>query len=55
MHGGDEKCIQNILSKNLKGRDYMEDLSIDGKIILAWILRWEGVDWHRIGTSSGLL
>jgi hypothetical protein len=34
-------------SENLKGRDYLEDLGIDGKIILEWILGgigWEGVD-----------
>jgi hypothetical protein len=23
---------------NLKGRDYMEDLGIDGRIILEWII-----------------
>jgi hypothetical protein len=26
-------------SKNLRGRDYTEDLGADGKIILEWILR----------------
>jgi hypothetical protein len=30
MHRRDEKCIQ----KNLKGIDHMEDLGIDGRIIL---------------------
>jgi hypothetical protein len=29
----DEKCIQD-----LKGRDHSEDLSVDRKIILEWIL-----------------
>jgi hypothetical protein len=28
----------NILSENLKGRDLAEDVGIDGKIILEWIL-----------------
>jgi hypothetical protein len=34
--------------EDLKGRDHLEDLSIDRRIILEWILteiEWEGVDW----------
>jgi hypothetical protein len=27
-----------FLSKNVKGRDYTEGLSIDGRIILEWML-----------------
>jgi hypothetical protein len=36
--------------ENLKGRDHLEDLSIDGKLILEWILgkQWEGVDWMHL-------
>jgi hypothetical protein len=30
-HGRDEKCIQNFV-RNLKGRDHLEDLDIDGRI-----------------------
>jgi hypothetical protein len=29
-------------SENLKGRDHSEDLGIDGKIILEWILGKQG-------------
>jgi hypothetical protein len=29
-------------SENLKGRDYMEDLGVYGKIILEWILGKQG-------------
>jgi hypothetical protein len=36
---GDERNAYNILVENLKGRDHMEDLGVDGKIILEWILR----------------
>jgi hypothetical protein len=28
-----------FLSENLKRRDHAEDLSVDGKIILDWIVR----------------
>jgi hypothetical protein len=28
-----------LWSKNVKGRDHFEELGIDGKIILEWILR----------------
>jgi len=37
MHGRDEKCIQELWLENQKGRD-SEDVGIDGKIILEWIL-----------------
>jgi len=37
-HWRDEKCIQNFGQKNLKGRDYLQDLVIDGRIILEEIL-----------------
>jgi hypothetical protein len=35
----------------LKGRDALEDLGVDGKITLAWILGkigWEGADWMHL-------
>jgi hypothetical protein len=38
----------------------MEDIGVDGKIILKWILRkcgwrmWIGFTWFRIGTVGGL-
>jgi len=38
-------------SENLKGRDYSEDLGIDGKKILTMDLRkieWEVVDWMHL-------
>jgi hypothetical protein len=36
--GRDEKFIQNFWSENLKGTDHAEDLAVDGRIILEWIL-----------------
>jgi hypothetical protein len=48
-------------SKNLKKRDHWEDLGVDGRITLRWILGkaggkvWTGCIWLRIETSGGLL
>jgi hypothetical protein len=47
--------------ESLKGRDHSEDLGIDGRIILNFILgiqvlrMWIGFVWFRIGSSGGLL
>jgi hypothetical protein len=46
--------------ENLNERDLWEDLNVDGKIILEWILgkcdenMWIGSIWLRIETSGGL-
>jgi hypothetical protein len=32
-HGGNKKWIQNFTSGNLKIRDHLEDLGVDGRII----------------------
>jgi hypothetical protein len=40
--------------ENLKGRDHLEDLHIDGRIIIDWIgldpweTGWEGVEWMHL-------
>jgi hypothetical protein len=36
MHGRAEECVQNL---GQKGRDHSEDLGVDGKITLEWILK----------------
>jgi hypothetical protein len=38
---GEMKNSRNVLflSENLKGRDYSDDLDVDGRIILEWILK----------------
>jgi hypothetical protein len=51
--------IHNFLSENLKGRDYLEDLGINGKVISKWFLReyrkvWTGYIWLKTGISGRL-
>jgi hypothetical protein len=47
--------------ENLKGRDHSEDVGVDGKRILEWILGtwggrlWSGFVWHRIVSSGAIL
>jgi hypothetical protein len=41
-----ERCIQS-LGGEILGEKHMEDLDVDGRIILKWIFReWDaGIDW----------
>jgi hypothetical protein len=46
---------------DLRERDYLEEISVDGRIILRWVFKkwnvgtWTGLFWLRIGTGGGLL
>jgi hypothetical protein len=50
-----------ILVQKPEGRDYLEDLEVDGRIMLEWILEkerwklWTGFMWCRRGTTGRLL
>jgi len=47
--------------RNLRERDHLGDLYVDGRIILRWIFGkwfvgvWTGLIWLRIGTGGGHL
>ena len=50
MYWGQERCIQGFGGGDLRERNHLEDLGVDG-IILKWIKKW---DWET-GTGGGRL
>jgi hypothetical protein len=48
----DEKCVQNVGWKTLKGRDHAKDPGVDERIILEWILEKE---WESCGLDASSL
>jgi hypothetical protein len=53
--------VQRFSWGDPRERDLLEDMSVDGSIILGWIFKkWDGEAWAglielRIGTGGGLL
>jgi hypothetical protein len=52
---GKKKCTYRVWWKNLKERDHLEDLDVDGRIILKCILKelFECVDWIDLTQNRG--
>jgi hypothetical protein len=46
IYRGKEKCIEGFSGGNLKERDQMEDLGVDGRNLKE--IEWEGVDWTHL-------
>jgi hypothetical protein len=48
---GEEKCEGGLGGGDLREKDHLEDLGIDGRIILSWIFKklcreaWTGLIW----------
>jgi len=56
---GEERCVQGCGGGDLRERDHLADLAVDGRIILILIFKngmgaWTGLIWLRIGTGDGL-
>lgn len=52
-------CLEDLGGKNLKGKDYLKNLGVDGSKIKLLLLvtqkkAWSGFIWLRMGTSRGL-
>jgi len=61
-HIGELTSSYTILVGKSEGKNCSEDLGVDGKIMLEWIIRkkggkvwWTGCIWLRMGTSGRLL
>jgi hypothetical protein len=60
---GEMRCEMHTILwlENLKRRGYSEDMGVDGRIILEWILGmgegkvWTGFIWLMLGINGGLL
>jgi hypothetical protein len=60
-YGSQERSIQGFCRGDIRERDHLEDLDVDGRIILSLIFKkwdtetWTGLAWLSIGTDGGLL
>jgi hypothetical protein len=58
---GDRRGTYRVLEKTLRDTDHLEDLGLDGKLILKLNFKnrdeeaWTGLIWLRIGRAGGLL
>jgi hypothetical protein len=60
-YGGQKRVHAEFRWGDLRERDHLEDLVVDGRVTLKWVFRkwyaeaWTGFIWLRIGTGGGLL
>jgi len=60
-YGGKGEAYTGLWWGNLRERDHLGDLGVDGRIILRWIFRkrdvgiWTGSSWLWIGAGGGHL
>jgi len=58
---GERRGIYRITLGKPEGKNHLDDLGVDGWIILGWISRrwdvciWTGLSWPRIETGGGRL
>jgi len=57
---GEGRGAEIVLVGKVRERAHLEDLAIDGRIIIKWIFKKQegmetGLMWLRIGTGGGLL
>jgi hypothetical protein len=56
IYGRQERCIQGFGGENVRERNHLGDLGVDGRIIVEWILKkvgWGGMHWIELTQDRG--